>query len=83
MFYFGLHWVLVAACKLSLVAASRGYSPVAVCRLLIAVASLVTDHRPQGTGFSSCSLQAQLRHMGLAAPRHMESSQPRDQTNVL
>ena len=30
---------------LSLVAVSRGYSPVAVCRLLIAVASPVAEHR--------------------------------------
>ena len=32
----------------SLVAASGSYSPVAVSRLLIAVASLVVEHRPQG-----------------------------------
>ena len=30
----------MAVCELSLVAASRGYSPVAVCRLLIAVVLL-------------------------------------------
>lgn len=34
--FFFLRWVFVAVCGLSLVAASRGYSPVAVCRLLIA-----------------------------------------------
>ena len=39
-----LHWVLVAAHRLSLVLVSRGYSPVVVCRLLIA-ASLVVKHR--------------------------------------
>ena len=38
-----LCWVFVAACGLSLVAASEGYS-VAVRRLLIAVASLVAEH---------------------------------------
>ena len=46
-----------------LVAASRGYSLVVVCRLLIAVASLVAEHRLQSArasvvaafGFSSCS----------------------------
>ena len=36
--------MFVAACRLSLVVASRGYS-VAVCGLLIAVASLVAEHR--------------------------------------
>ena len=41
---FWLHWVFVAARGLSLVAESRGYSLVAVCGLLIAVASLVTEH---------------------------------------
>ena len=41
-----------------LVAASRVYSLVAVCRLLIAMASLVA--KPPGhAGFSSCSSQAQ------------------------
>ena len=43
--YFWLRWVFVAAHGLSLVAASRGYSSVAVRRLLIAVASLVAEHR--------------------------------------
>ena len=43
--YFCLLWVLVAACGLSLVAASRGYSLDAVFGLLIAVASLVAEHR--------------------------------------
>ena len=32
----------------SLVAASRGYSPVGVCGLLIVVTSFVEEHRPQG-----------------------------------
>ena len=46
----------------SLVAASGGYSPVAVCRLLVAVASLVVEHRLDGqAGFSSCGSQA-LKH---------------------
>ena len=42
---FWLCWVLIAARGLSLVAASGGYSFVAVCRLLIAVASLVAEHK--------------------------------------
>ena len=36
LFFPFLRWVFVAVCGLSLVAASRGYSLVAVCRLLIA-----------------------------------------------
>jgi len=40
-----LHWVFVAVPGLSLVAESRGYSLVAVSGLLIAVASLVAEHR--------------------------------------
>ena len=42
--YFWLHWVLVASHGLSLVAASRGHSQVAVCGLLILVAFLVAEH---------------------------------------
>ena len=41
---FWMHWVLVAVCGLSLVAAGGGCSRVAVCVLLIAVASLVPEH---------------------------------------
>ena len=40
--------VFVAIHRLSLVAASGGYSLVAVCSVLIAVASLVAEHRLQG-----------------------------------
>ena len=45
--YLWLRWVLVAAHGLSLVAASseRGLLFAAVCGLLIAVASLVVEHR--------------------------------------
>ena len=42
MFIFG--WVFIAACKLSLVAVSRGYFLVVACELLIVVASLVAEH---------------------------------------
>ena len=38
----------------SLVVASRGYSPVAVCGLLIATASLL-KHRSKARGLRSCS----------------------------
>ena len=43
----------------SLVAATSGYSLVAVCGLLIVVACLVVEHSSRSTGFSSCSRQAQ------------------------
>ena len=42
--YFWLHWVFVAVLRLSLVAASGGYSLAVVLRLLTAVASLVAEH---------------------------------------
>ena len=44
VFIFCLCWVFIAASGLSPVALSRGYSLVEVCRLLIAVASLVAEH---------------------------------------
>ena len=40
-----LHWIFIAVCGLPLVAASRGYSLVAVLGLLIAVTSLVGEPR--------------------------------------
>ena len=44
IFIYSLHWVFVAAHRLSVVVASRGYYLVAVHGLLIAVASLVVEH---------------------------------------
>ena len=63
LFIFWLHWVFVALgfCGASLVAASRGYSLVAVRGLLIVVASLV-EHRLRG-------LQASDMGSVFAAPR--------------
>ena len=46
--YFWLCWVIVAARELSLVAESRGYLLVAVCKRLTVVASLVEEHRLYG-----------------------------------
>ena len=43
--YFWLPWVFIAVRGLSLVVASRGLLFVAVPRLLIAVSSLVAEHR--------------------------------------
>ena len=52
LFSFLLPWVLVAACRISLVV---------VHRLLIAVAFLLADQRALGSmGFGSCATQAQL-----------------------
>ena len=52
-----------------------GLLDIAVHRLLIVVAYLV-EHR-----LEACRLQ-QLWYMGLAAPRHVESSRTRDQICV-
>ena len=43
--YFCLHWVFVATLRLSLVTESSGSSIVAVCGLLVVVASLVVGSR--------------------------------------
>ena len=63
--------MFVSAYRLSLVAAGRGYSLVAMCRLLTAVASLVAKHGFQGAwasgleacGLSSCGSQALERRL--------------------
>ena len=62
-FFFSLHWVFVAALRLSLVVASGDYSPVAMLGLLISVASLFVEHRLYGVWASvvaalrlSCSM---------------------------
>ena len=57
------------ALRVSLVAASRGYSPVAVCGLLTKVASFVVEAQ-------------QLWRTGLVALRHMGASQTRDAARV-
>lgn len=56
-----LHWVLVAACGLSLVAVSGVYSLAAVSRLFIVVASLTVEHKLWGMWDSvivACGLQS-------------------------
>ena len=57
--YFWLCWVFVAACGASSSCSDRGLLFVAVCGLLIAVASLVAEHSSRHAGFSSCGTQAQ------------------------
>ena len=54
-FYFCLHWVVLAARRLSLVVANGGYCLVAVRRLLFAVTSLIAER-----GLSSCGSWALL-----------------------
>ena len=95
LFYFWLHWVFVAACRLSLVAA-RGAplclwsSGLSLQRLL-----LLWSTGFRYTGFGSCCTWAQwpqfpgsraqaqdLWHTGWAALEHMESSRTRDWTHV-
>ena len=44
-YLFGLHWVFVAACRLSLIVVNRGCSLVVARRLLIVMATLVSEHR--------------------------------------
>ena len=48
--HFWLRWVFVAACGLPLVVVSGGNSLVAVCGLLIAVASLAVDMGSRACG---------------------------------
>ena len=62
--------------RLYLVAVSRGILPSCSARLLIAVASLVMEHRLQvhGLQFLWCT--------DLVAPRHVESSQTRGRTHA-
>ena len=57
--YFWLHWVFIAVCRLSLTGSRRGYSLVVVCRLLIAVASLVQSSSCKCTNFSGRGTRAQ------------------------
>ena len=45
IYLFWLHMVFIATHRLSLVVASGCYCLIAVCRFLIAVASLVMEHR--------------------------------------
>ena len=74
--YLSIYFVLGLHCciRFSLVVKSRDYSLVAVLGLLIAVASLVSEHRLWSAGSIVVVHQ-------LAAPRHVGSSQTRRQTH--
>ena len=62
-FFFWLCWVFVAAHRLSVVVASVGSSPVAVCRLLIVVASRCRAQVLGCVSSVSCSMRALERRL--------------------
>ena len=59
LFYFWLHWVFVAACGLSLVVASRGYSSLQSTGFSLRWLLLLQSTGSRCVGFSSCSTWAQ------------------------
>ena len=67
--YLWLHWVFVAVLRLSLVVARGGLLFVAVCWLLIAVASLVVEHGLLARGLSSCGSWAVERGLSSCGAR--------------
>ena len=92
---FWLCWVFVAACGLSLVAASGGYSLLWCTGFSLQWLLLLWSTGSRHTGFSSCSTRAQqlwltgsraeaqqLWHTGLVVPQHVGSSRTRAQTRV-
>ena len=58
-FYFWLHWVFVAAHRLSLVAASGGYSLLQCADFSLQWLLLLWSTGSRRTGFSSCGTRAQ------------------------
>ena len=58
-FYFWLHWVFIAACGLSLVAASGGYSWLRCTGFSLQWLLLLQSTGSKRTGFSSCGTWAQ------------------------
>ena len=61
--YFCLRWVLVAACGLSLVAASRGYSLLWCAGFSLRWLLLLQSLGSRRAGFSSCGSQALERRL--------------------
>ena len=74
-------WVFIAVCELSHAVASGGYSLVAARGLLIEVASLISESGLLSAQ-DSVAVARGLQSKGLVAPRHVESSQARDQAHV-
>ena len=65
LIYFWLHWVFVAACGLSLVVASGGYSLLRCAGFSLRWLLLLQSMGSRHMGFGSCSTQAQqLQHTG-------------------
>ena len=58
--YFWLRWVFVVPHRLSLVAASRGYSSLQCAGLSMQWLLLLRSTGSRHTGFSNCGTQAQL-----------------------
>ena len=82
-FFFWMHWVFLAAHRLSLVVASGSYSLVAaVCRLLIVVASLVARQWLQDAWASVAALRSCGAWAYLSSGMWDLSSQTRNQTHV-
>ena len=95
IYYFWLRQVFVAACGLSLVAASGSYSLLRCAGFSLRWLLLLRSTGSRLAGFSSCGSWAQqlwfvgsraraqqLWRMGLAAPRHVGSSRTRPRTHV-
>ena len=93
--YFWLHWVFVAACGLSLVAVSRGYSSLQCAGFSLRWLLLLRSTGSRCMGFSSCGAWAQqlwlagsraqaqqLQRTGLVALQHVGCSQTRARTRV-
>ena len=81
--YFWRHWVFVATCGLSLVAASGGYSLLRCTGFSLLCLLLLWSLGSRCAGFSSCGSQAQqLWLTGLVAPQHVGSSQTSARTRV-
>ena len=83
LFNFWLRWVFVAARRLSLVVASRGYSSLQCAGFSLRWLLLLWSTGSRSTGFSSCGMRAQqLWHTGLVALQHVGPSWTRAQTHV-
>ena len=93
--YFCLCWVLVTACRLSLVTVSEGYSLLQYAGFSLQWLLLLQSTGSRVCGFHSCGMwpqqlqlmgsraqTQQLWHMGLVALRHVGSSWTRDRTCV-
>ena len=69
LFIFWLHWVFVAACGLSLVAASGGYSSLQCMGFSLWWLLWLQSTGSRRTGFSSCALWALERRLSSCGAR--------------